>query len=96
MDSQVPQQATQVITGTDPVVAYRVGQLEDAVRVGFKEHNEKLDRLVSNFAPAKDVADLDSRVTDLEGDRKWIVRLVIGAVTFALLSLIGIGFNTFK
>lgn len=76
------------------VVAYRVGQLENAVRAGFKEHNEKLDRMVENFATTSDLTTLAGRVGDLENDRKWLARLVIGAVVFAVLSLIGVGFKT--
>ncbi len=76
------------------VVAYRVGQLENAVRAGFKEHNEKLDRMVENFATTSDLTTLAGRVSDLENDRKWLARLVIGAVVFAVLSLIGVGFKT--
>lgn len=78
------------------IVAYRVGQLEDAVRIGFKEHNEKLDQLVTNFATNDTVAGIDIRVTSLESDRKWLVRLVVGAVVFAVLALIGVGFKLNK
>lgn len=76
------------------VVAYRVGQLENAVRLGFKEHNDKLDRMVENFATTSDLTAVIVRVSDLENDRKWLARLVIGAVVFAVLSLIGVGFKT--
>lgn len=77
------------------VVAYRVGQLEKAVYVGFKEQNEKLEQLATNFATNTDLGAVSARVTDLENDRKWLVRLVVGAVVFAVLSLIGVGFKTF-
>lgn len=78
------------------VIAYRVGQLERTVVQGFKEHNEKLDALVNNFTPISDHNALVSRVVSLESDRKWIVRLVIGAVVFTMLALIGVGFKLNK
>lgn len=76
---------------TPGVVAYRVGQLEKAVNDGFKEHNDKLDQLVANFATQADLVSVSARVSDLESDRKWVVRLVLGAVLVAVLSLIGVG-----
>jgi hypothetical protein len=75
------------------VLAYRVGQLESAVKAGFAEHNDKLDNIVNSFASKSDVTAVDVRVTSLESDRKWLARLVIGAVVFSLLALIGIGFK---
>lgn len=74
-----------------PVMAYRLGKLEEAVSSGFLANNAKLDALVTNFATKADSLVLDKRITDLESDRKWIVRLVVGAVTTSLLALIGIG-----
>jgi hypothetical protein len=76
------------------IVAYRVGQLEQAVKDGFKSHNDKLDELVNNFASVTDLKNVSDRVSDLENDRKWLIRLVVGAVVFAVLSLIGVGFKT--
>lgn len=73
------------------VLAYRVGQLESAVKSGFQEHNDKLDKIVNSFASRGDVMAIDVRVTSLESDRKWLARLVIGAVIFALLALVGVG-----
>jgi hypothetical protein len=73
------------------VLAYRVGQLESAVKAGFAEHNDKLDNIVNSFASKSDVTAVDVRVTSLESDRKWLVRLVMGAVIFAMLALIGVG-----
>lgn len=77
------------------VVAYRVGRLEDAVTAGFREHNVKLDRLVENYATKGDVQGISHRVHSLESDRIWIVRMVVGAVVFALLALIGLGFKIY-
>lgn len=75
------------------VIAYRLEQVEGAVKEGFKEHNDKLDRLVTNFATKVETQGIDARVASLESDRIWIVRLVVGAVVFALLALIGVGFK---
>lgn len=73
------------------VIAYRLGQVEGAVKDGFKAHNDKLDSIINNFAPKEALATLSARVDSLESDRKWIVRLVVGAVVFAVLALIGVG-----
>lgn len=78
------------------VIAYRLGQVETAVKEGFQAHNTKLDALVSNFATKADIQALSHRVGSLESDRKWLVRLVLGAVVFSVLALVGIGFKTFK
>jgi hypothetical protein len=72
---------------TPGVVAYRVGQLEEAVKAGFKEHNEKLDRFTDSFATKKDLSNVVGRLKDLESDRKWLFRLVAGTVVVAALSL---------
>lgn len=75
------------------VVAYRVSSLESTVKDGFREHNEKLDKLVASYATKSEFQVLAHRVSSIEDDRKWMVRLVIGSVIFALLALIGIGFK---
>lgn len=54
--------------GTDPVIAYRVGQLEVAVRDGFKEHNQKLDSIITNFATKADLATVATEVAELYRD----------------------------
>ena len=73
------------------VVAYRLKLVENAVKEGFLAHNDKLDKIVSNFATKEITTGLDKRIGDLESDRKWIVRVVIGTVATSLLALIGIG-----
>ena len=73
------------------VIAYRLGQVENAVKEGFTAHNEKLDAIITNFATKGDFLNLDKRVVSLESDRKWLVRLIVGAVATSLLALIGIG-----
>jgi len=92
--------AAGAVSVADPVIAYRLGQVENAVTVGFKEHNEKLDSLVQGFVTKEFYIEqhntIDGRVRSLENDRKWIVRLVVGAVVFSLMALIGIGFKAFN
>lgn len=46
------------------VIAYRVAQLEKTVITGFKEHNEKLDTLVNNFASKEEVRELMVKVAE--------------------------------
>jgi hypothetical protein len=71
------------------VVAYRTSQLEQAVKDGFKEHNEKLDSLANNFATKADAHALDRRLAALESNQTWVVRLLIGQVFIALIATIG-------
>jgi len=78
------------------VIAYRLGQVETAVKEGFVEHNNKLDAIISNFATKGDFEGIDKRLTSLESDRIWLVRLVVGAVIFSVMALVGIGFKTFN
>ena len=78
------------------VVAYRLSQVEVAVKDGFEAHNEKLDKIVNNFATNERHNALDVRVQSLESDRKWLVRLVIATVVLSVLALIGVGFKTFN
>jgi hypothetical protein len=75
------------------VIAYRLGQVEVAVKEGFDKHDAKLTELTSNFASVSTVNALSIRIGSLESDRKWLVRLVIGSVVFAMLALIGVGFK---
>lgn len=78
------------------VIAYRLGQVETAVKEGFTEHNQKLDAIITNFATKGELQGVSQRLASLESDRVWIVRLVVGAVVFPLMALIGIGFKTFN
>ena len=78
------------------VIAYRLGQVESAVKDGFAEHNTKLDSIVNNFATKEDYKGISIRLHSLESDRTWIIRLVVGAVIFAVMSLIGVGFGLNK
>lgn len=93
-NAQINKEATSAPLEDSPaVIAYRMGQLENAVKAGFEKHDKKLDSLTSNFATKEEFSSINTRVTSLESDRKWLARLVIGAVLFALLSLIGVGFK---
>lgn len=78
------------------VIAYRVGQLEQTVKQGFKDHNDKLDGLINGFATKEEMATVKADVESLKADRKWLVRLVVGAVVFAILALVGLGFKLNK
>lgn len=65
------------------VVAYRVGQLEQAVQAGFKEHNDKLDKLINNFITKEE---FENRVAPLEiaKSKNWIFN-TLSAVAGAIL-----------
>ena len=76
------------------VIAYRVGQLESAVREGFKAHDAKLDSLTSNFVTKDEFVALDKRVTDnkkeldLHRSKDWIWKTASAAAGAALALLI--------
>lgn len=88
-NKQINKEAVIVNDETSPaVVAYRMGQLEQTVKEGFKEHNEKLDKLVVSFATKFEVQELEKRLNTLDNDRKWKSRVVLAAAySAAFLSL---------
>jgi hypothetical protein len=92
-NKQINKEAGQVESddSSPAVVAYRMGRLEKVVEDGFKEHNSKLEELTNSFSTKQETNAVSLRVASLESDRKWIVRLVVGAVLFALLALLGVG-----
>lgn len=82
-----------------PVLAYRVGQLELAVkdvslaqREGTEKLSTKMDEYAHNFASKTDLVDakssLDRRITKVESWMTWIGRTVIGTVVLAVLGLV--------
>ena len=82
-----------------PVLAYRVGQLELAMKdatLAQRESTEKLatkiDEYAHNFASKTDLTDLettfDKRITKVENWLNWIGKTVIGAVLVAVLGLV--------
>jgi hypothetical protein len=76
-------------SGADPVVAYRLGQVEIAVRDGFKAHDQRLSQLVNNFASSDDLKATNLRVRILETAKakNWIWNTLAAAAgaTLALL-----------
>jgi len=66
------------------VVAYRVSRLEDAVTAGFREHNDKLDKLINSFATKEELVVLQKRLDDY----KWYWRSIVTAVLLALAASI--------
>ena len=62
------------------VVAYRVGSLEDVVKAGFREHNEKLDKLIGNFATKEELSIVTRRLDNYQ----WYFRALITAVLLSL------------
>lgn len=52
------------------VIAYRLGQVENAVKDGFSAHNIKLDNLINNFATKSEVLEVKSKASD-EHLRIW-------------------------
>ena len=77
-------------SGADPVVAYRLGQVEIAVRDGFKAHDRKLTELTTNFASVDDLKATNIRVGILETAKakNWIWNTAAAAAGAALALLI--------
>ncbi len=75
----------------DPVIAYRLGQVEIAVREGFKAHDQKLTELVGNFATQPQLEAIAVRVKSLELSKakNWIFMTASAAAGAALAILIG-------
>jgi len=76
-------------SGADPVVAYRLGQVEIAVRDGFKAHDQKLTQLTSNFASSDQLKATNLRVHMLETakSKDWVWK-TLSAAAGALLALL--------
>lgn len=74
---------------TQEFVDYRIGEAEtkiDSVQASVDRLNEKLD---TSFA-SKDYVDskiknLDERISSIESDRNWAIRLVLGFVIMGIL-----------
>lgn len=62
------------------VIAYRVGELEKTVVAGFKEHNDKLDTLINNFATKEELAQVQRQLANWV----WYFRALFVAVCTAL------------
>ena len=81
------------------VLAYRVGQLELAMKDATQAQREsteklatKIDDYAHNFASKSDLSDVettfDKRLTKVENWLNWIGKTVIGAVVLAVLGLV--------
>lgn len=73
----------------DPVIAYRLGQVEIAVTNGFKEHDKKLTELVNNFASTPELDAVKVRVGILETakSKDWVWK-TLSAAAGAVISLL--------
>lgn len=68
--NEIDMPATEV-NDTQPVLAYRVRQLEGAVTHGFEKLNEKFDALTSQFTPITDHEELKKRVQAIEQTKSF-------------------------
>lgn len=69
------------------VVNYRMGQLEQVVKDGFREHNEMLAKLVNNFVTTEK---FENRIAPLEkaNSKNWIFNTLSAIAGAVLLFLI--------
>lgn len=88
-DLQEPQKTAPIPEqDTSPVLAYRVGQLEGAVKVGFQELKDELVKLNSKFTPLEEHNKLEKRVTDLETRKR--LRETLMLVSLVITTIISI------
>jgi hypothetical protein len=84
-NKQINKEADVNDTDSSPaVVAYRVSSLETVVKDGFKEHNEKLDKLINNFATKEELMAVQRQLDNY----KWFLRAVAAAVLTVLGGLV--------
>lgn len=72
------------IEDSPAVIAYRMGQLENAVKSGFEKHDKKLDDLTSSFATKEELAVVQARLNDYQ----WYFRALASAVFVALSGVV--------
>lgn len=58
----------------------------DLTQKGFAERDAALERKIDEKVSQKDHDALEKRVADLEDDRKWLIRLVIGFIILGVLA----------
>jgi|ERR1039458_4689106 hypothetical protein len=77
-------------SGADPVVAYRLSQVEIAVREGFKTHDEKLTQIIGQFVSIPELDAVKVRVHALETARAkdWLWKTLSAAAGASLALLI--------
>lgn len=78
------------------VIAYRLGQVESAVKEGFDAHNAKLDSVINNFSTKSEFNAHEVRIKSLEDWNSWATKLVLGAIILSVLALLGIRYSVIK
>lgn len=73
------------VEDTPAVLAYRMGQVEIAVKEGFLSHEKKLDALTSNFASKEEIIAVQARLDNM----RWYFRAMILAILTALATAVG-------
>lgn len=85
-NKQINKEAGMTTDDSSPaVVAYRMGQLEIAVRDGFKSHDEKLTQLTGSFASKEELNEIKRSLDNW----RWYFRALVVAVFTALGTAIG-------
>jgi len=74
----------------DQLLAYRLGQVEIAVKEGFLLHDKKLTEMGTSFAKSTDLAATNIRITALENGSKktWVwgvASFLVGAIALFLV-----------
>lgn len=72
--------AASPIEDSPQVIAYRMGQLENAVREGFAAHDKKLGELTNGFATKEELATVQRQLDNW----RWYFRALVSAVLIAL------------
>ena len=88
--TQINKEAHNSDVDSPAVIAYRLGQVEAAVRDGFKAHDAKLDGLTSNFISKEEFTTVTDRIKVLETSkgRDWVWKTLSAAAGAALALLV--------
>jgi ubiquinone biosynthesis protein UbiJ len=62
--------------------------LQDNITLTLSQVKEKITELDNTAAERKELDALAERIKQLEDDKKWLIRLVIGVVIVAVLGLV--------
>lgn len=95
-NNQINKEAHNSDVDSPAVIAYRLGQVENAVRVGFQDHNKKLDDLTSNFVTKEEFNGVLKDIGELKAHRfqtNWLFPTLAAAAGATVAILVSIALN---
>lgn len=79
---------TPPLEDTPAVIAYRMGQLENAVKDGFATHDKKLDSLTISFATKEELGVVQKRLDNWVWYGRAVIAALLTSMGMALASLL--------